>query len=392
MQPLRLASRMRALAQSDIRRMTLECDRIGGVNLGQGVCDLPTLPLLMEGAAEAIASHKSTYSRYDGIAELRHHIARRLREKNAVEYAEDGEIVVTSGSTGAFAMAMMAFLDLGQEVILPEPFYGYHWNTILAAGGVPKPVPLLEPDFSLDLAALERAISPRTRMIVVCTPANPCGKVWTVDELDAITALIRKHDLWAITDEIYEDILYDGRRHVSLASRPGARERTITVSGFSKTFSITGWRLGFAAAPPAVAHAIGILNDLFYVCAPTPLQHAVAYALARVEPAYFEEMRRDYERKRDLLIAVTGELGWSPRKPSGAYYLMVEPKVPGQTAREKADYVLRQSGVAGVPGSAFFADGGGEHLLRFSFAKTESDLSKAAERLREAFLVTKETE
>src|SRR5262245_29414696 len=275
MRDLRLASRMRALAQSDIRRMTLECDRMGGVNLGQGVCDLPTLPLLKEGAAEAIAAHKSTYSRYDGIAELRQHIARRLREKNGVTYADEGEIVVTAGSTGAFAMAMMAFLDPGDDVILPEPFYGYHWNTILAAGGVPKPVPLLGPDFALDIPALERAIGPRTRMIVVCTPANPCGKVWTAEELDAITALIHKHDLWAITDEIYEDILYDGRRHVSLASRPGARERTITVSGFSKTFSITGWRLGFAAAVPEVAHAIGILNDLFYVCAPTPLQHAV---------------------------------------------------------------------------------------------------------------------
>jgi len=390
MPELRLASRMQALAQSDIRRMTLECDRLGGVNLGQGVCDLPTLPLLMDGAAEAIAAHKSTYSRYDGIAELRHYIARRLREKNDLAYAEEGEIVVTAGSTGAFAMAMMAFLDAGDEVILPEPFYGYHWNTILAAGGVPKPVPLLEPDFALDLGAIERAITPRTRMIVVCTPANPCGKVWTAAELDAIAALIQKHDLWAITDEIYEDILYDGRRHVSLASRPGARERTITVSGFSKTFSITGWRLGFAAAPPKVASAIGILNDLFYVCAPTPLQHAVAYALARIEPSYFEQLRRDYQAKRDLLVSLADELGWAPRKPAGAYYLMVEPQVPGRDAREKADYVLQQSGVAGVPGSAFFADGGGEHLLRFSFGKTEDDLKKAATKLRGAFLVSKE--
>jgi aminotransferase len=225
---------------------------------------------------------------------------------------------------------------------------------------------------------------------VVCTPANPCGKVWTAAELDAIAALIQKHDLWAITDEIYEDILYDGRRHVSLASRPGARERTITVSGFSKTFSITGWRLGFAAAPPKVASAIGILNDLFYVCAPTPLQHAVAYALARIEPSYFEQLRRDYQAKRDLLVSLADELGWAPRKPAGAYYLMVEPQVPGRDAREKADYILQQSGVAGVPGSAFFADGGGEHLLRFSFGKTEDDLKKAATKLRGAFLVSKE--
>ena len=385
MPDLHLAMRMRALAQSDIRRMTLESDRLGGINLGQGVCDLPTLPLLQEGAREALVQHRSMYSRYDGIPELRRHIARRLREKNDVLYAEEGEIVVTVGSTGAFAMAMMAFLDPGDEVLLPEPFYGYHWNTILAAGGVPKPVPLLEPDFALDPAALERAIGPRTRLIVVCTPANPCGKVWSEAELDAVTAMLKRHDLWAITDEIYEDILYDGRCHVSLASRPDARERTITVSGFSKTFSITGWRLGYAAAPPRVAHAIGILNDLYYVCAPTPLQHAVAHALDRIDAGYFEELRRDYTRKRDLLVGVCAELGWSPRPPAGAYYLMVEPRVTGANAREKADYVLQRARVAGVPGSAFYADGGGEHLLRFSFAKTESDLNEAVRRLRETF-------
>jgi aminotransferase len=390
MTPLRLAARMQTLAQSDIRRMTLECDRMGGINLGQGVCDLPTLPLLQAGVAEAVAQHKSTYSRYDGIPELRHYIARRLQEKNHVSYAEDGEIVVTVGSTGAFAMAMMAFLDPGDEVLLPEPFYGYHWNTILAAGGVPRPVPLREPDFSLDVGALEQAIGKRTRMIVVCTPANPTGKVWSESELDAVTALLQKHDLWAITDEIYEDILYDGLRHVSLAARPGARERTITVSGFSKTFSITGWRLGFAAAPGPVAQAIGLLNDLYYVCAPTPLQHAVAYALAKVDARYFEDLRRDYTRKRDLLLGACRELGWAPRLPSGAYYLMVEPRVPGATAREKADHVLRECGVAGVPGSAFFADGGGEHLLRFSFAKTDADLTEATRRLREAFLPLRE--
>ncbi|HET9235399.1 MAG TPA: pyridoxal phosphate-dependent aminotransferase, partial [Candidatus Eisenbacteria bacterium] len=216
MPDLHLAMRMRALTQSDIRRMTLESDRLGGINLGQGVCDLPTLPLLQEGAREALVQHRSMYSRYDGIPELRRHIARRLREKNGVRYAEEGEIVVTVGSTGAFAMAMMAVLDPGDEVLLPEPFYGYHWNTILAAGGVPKPVPLLEPGFTLDLGALERAIGPRTRLIVVCTPANPSGKVWSEEELDAVTALLERHDLWAITDEIYEDILYDDRRHVSL--------------------------------------------------------------------------------------------------------------------------------------------------------------------------------
>jgi aminotransferase len=386
MSAMRLAERMRALAQSDIRRMTLECERRGGVNLGQGICDLPTIPELAEGLAAAVQAGHATYSRYDGIGALREHVARRLDQKNGVTYAADGEIVISVGSTGAFAMAMMALLDPGDEVLLPEPFYGYHWNTILAAGGVPRPVPLREPDFALDLDALERAAGPRTRALVVCTPANPSGKVWSTEELDAAADFLTRRDLWGVTDEIYEDILYDGRRHRSLASRPGARERTITVSGFSKTFSITGWRLGFAAAPRPMAHAIGVLNDLFYVCAPTPLQHAVAHALSRVGEDYYAGLRRDYQHKRDLLVAACRDLGWRPRVPAGAYYLMAEPqRVPGDTARALSDAILDQAGVATVPGSAFYADAGGETLVRMSFAKTDADLEEACRRLRHAY-------
>jgi len=189
-----------------------------------------------------------------------------------------------------------------------------------------------------------------------------------------------------VTDEIYEDILYDGRRHLSLAARPGARERTITVSGFSKTFSITGWRIGFAAAPAPWARAIGVLNDLYYVCAPTPLQHAVAHALARVPESYYAGLARDYERKRDLLVGTCDRLGWRPRVPAGAYYLMAEPRgFDAPAARDKADRILREARVACIPGSAFYADGGGEHLVRFCFAKTDEDLGEACRRLESAF-------
>jgi aminotransferase len=377
---------MRTLAQSDIRRMTLECEKVGGINLGQGICDLPTIPELREGLAEAVRANRSTYSRYDGIEELRRRIEERQRVKNGVQYDAEGEIVVTVGSTGAFAMTMMALLDPGDEVLLPEPFYGYHWNTILAAGGIPRPVPLTDPEFGLDLGALGRAVQSRTRAVVVCTPANPSGKVWTGEELDGLVALLAEHDLWAVTDEIYEDILYDGRRHLSLASRPGARPRTITVSGFSKTFSITGWRLGFAAAPAPMAHAVGVLNDLFYVCAPTPLQHAVAHALAQVPDSYYRGLARDYESKRDRLVGTLRGMGWVPRVPAGAYYLMAEPRGLGTaTAREASDLILRRARVATVPGSAFYGDGGGEHLVRFCFAKTDEDLDEACRRLSAAF-------
>ncbi len=382
----RLAGRMDALAQSDIRRMTLECARVGGINLGQGICDLPTLPQLKAGLAEAAEADLATYSRYDGVAGLREAVADRLRAKNGLDYDPEGEVVVTVGSTGAFAMAMTALLDPGDEVLLPEPFYGYHWNTVLAAGGVPRPVPLRDPDFAVDLEALERAVTPRTRVLVVCSPANPSGKVWDEAELDGAVALLARHDLVAVTDEIYEDILYDGRRHLSLAARPGARERTVTVSGFSKTFSITGWRIGFAAAPRKVAGAIGVLNDLYYVCAATPLQHAVAHALRTVPGSYYTGLRDDYQRKRDRLASVCDGLGWKPRVPGGAYYLMAEPSgLDASGAREAADLILARAGVASIPGTAFYRDGGGEHLVRFCFAKTDADLDEACRRLERAF-------
>jgi len=377
---------MRDLAQSDIRRMTLECERVGGVNLGQGICDLPTIPELKTGLARAVEENRSTYSRYDGIGELRTAVAERLSRKNGVSYDAEGEVVVSVGATGAFAMTMMALLDPGDEVILPEPFYGYHWNTIVAAGGTPVPVPMREPDFAVDMDALSAAVTSRTRAVVVCSPANPSGKVWTAEELDSLVPVLHEHDLWAVTDEIYEDILYDGRRHLSLASRPGARERTITVSGFSKTFSITGWRLGFAAAPAPMAAALGVLNDLFYVCAPTPLQYAVAEALTRVPASYYTELAAEYQVKRDQLVEVCERLGWKPRVPGGAYYLMTEPTgIKAASARELSDRILEQAQVASVPGSAFFADGGGETLVRFCFAKTRDDLDRACGLLEKAF-------
>jgi len=378
------SNRMQSLTQSDIRRMTLECERLGGINLGQGVCDLPTIPELKRFLGEAVEANKSTYSRYDGIPELREAVSRRLSSAGMTYNPED-EIVITVGSTGAFAMAMMALLNQGDEVLIPEPFYGYHWNTILAAGGVPVPVALMGPSFDLDFHDLEAKMSERTKAIIVCSPANPSGKVWSRAELATLVPLLDRHDLWAVTDEIYEDIVYDDLQHVSLGSIPEARERTIVISGFSKTFSITGWRLGYAAAPARMAQALGILNDLYYVCAPTPLQHAVAKALAQVPPDYYASLRKDYQLKRDRLIETCTNLGWRPRIPGGAYYLMAEPGDLGTTARDISDTILHRGGVASVPGSAFYRDGAGESLIRFCFAKTFEDLEEACLRLEKTF-------
>ncbi|MCU1350361.1 MAG: aminotransferase, partial [Acidobacteria bacterium] len=240
-----ISSRLDGLVQSDIRRMSRECERVDGINLGQGICDLPTIPELIEGACDAIRSSKATYSKFEGIDLLRERIARKIEHFNGYRVDPAKEIVVTVGSTGGFAAATMATLNAGDEVILFEPYYGYHLNTLRVLGITTKFVPLRQPDWSIDFDALRAAFGPKTRGIVVCTPSNPCGKVFTREELEQIGALCREFGAWAFTDEIYEYIVYDGKRHVSMASIESCRDVTITISGFSKTFSVTGWRIGY---------------------------------------------------------------------------------------------------------------------------------------------------
>jgi aminotransferase len=288
---------------------------------------------------------------------------------------------VTVGSTGGFTAAAMATLDRGDEVIVFEPYYGYHVNTLTALEVKTIPVPLSLPGWSIDFERLEAAITTRTRGIVVCTPSNPCGKVFSRQELEAIGELCRKHDLWAYTDEIYEYIVYDGNRHLSMASIESCRDRTITISGFSKTFSITGWRIGYVVAPPAVSRAIGLVNDLFYVCAPTPLQWGVARGL-EIGDDYYRDLAADYQRKRDILAAAVQEGGMKPFIPAGAYYMLADVSPLGfRDGREAAQALIEEIGVAAVPGSAFYHSGGGDQLLRFCFAKDFDALDEASRRI-----------
>jgi len=377
-----ISDRVRNVVQSDIRRMSRECERVGGINLGQGICDLPSIPELVEGACDAIASSKSTYSKFEGIDILRERIARKIGRHNGYEVDPLSEIVVTVGSTGGFATATMATLNAGDEVILFEPYYGYHLNTLRILGVTPKFVPLREQDdWSIDFEELRRAFTPKTRGIVICTPSNPCGKVFTRDELEKIGALCREHNAWAYTDEIYEYIVYDGRKHVSIASIDSCRERTITISGFSKTFSITGWRIGYLVADKRVTQPVGILNDLFYICAPTPLQWGVARAL-EVGDDYYANMSSDYAKKRDMLAGALRESGFTPFVPQGAYYMLAE--IPDEFANDQqaASALLEEARVASVPGSAFYASDRGARMLRFCYAKDFDSLEEACRRIR----------
>jgi aminotransferase len=376
------SDRVSGFMQSDIRRMSRDCERIGGINLGQGICDLPTIPELIEGAREAIEGSRATYSKFEGIDLLRERIARKMAKFNNVEVDPATQLVVTVGSTGGFASSAMATLNPGDEVILFEPFYGYHLNTLRILGVTPRFVPLNVSDLSIDFDQLRAAFGPKTRGIIVCTPSNPCGKVFTREELEKIGALCAEFGAWAYTDEIYEYITYDGVPHVSMASIPSCRDLTITVSGFSKTFSITGWRIGYVAAPATIANAIGLVNDLFYVCAPTPLQWAVARAL-EIGDDYYRDLAADYEKKRDMLASALRDAGFDPLVPQGAYYMLAEyPRSLGSDDRSAANALLERARVASVPGSAFYASDRGKSLLRFCFAKDFASLEEACRRIR----------
>jgi aminotransferase len=254
---------------------------------------------------------------------------------------------------------------------------------MLSLRAVPVAVTLDPPHWHLDIDRLRTSITPRTRAIILNTPSNPCGKVFSLAELEAIAALAIDHDLFVFTDEIYEYFLFDGRRHISLATLPGMAERTITISGLSKTFSITGWRIGYLTASSQWIPTIGYFHDLVYICAPGPFQYGAATGLVGLSATFYSDLARDYQQKRDQLCAALTDAGLTPSIPEGAYYVLADAtRIAGQTAAQKARTLLAATGVAAVAGSAFFVSGGGENLLRFCFGKQPDALDRACAALR----------
>jgi len=369
--------------QSEIRAMTAACDAMGGINLAQGVCDTPVPAPVEAEAHAAIEGGYNIYTRLDGIARLRTAIAAKQQRDYGLAYDPDSEILVASGASGGLNAAAMALLNPGDEVILFEPFYGYHVATLKSQRITPVLVALSEPDFALDADALRAAITPRTRAIVLNTPSNPSGKVFTLAETEAVCQVCLEHDLFLITDEIYEYFVYDGTRHIAPATLPAMRERTIVISGFSKTFSITGWRLGYVTADARWLPAMAYFHDLTYVCAPAPFQHAAAAGLEQLPPAFYQQIAADHQSKRERMVSALRDAGLTPTVPAGAYYVLADvSRIPGATAAERARTLLRDTGVAAVAGSAFFRKGHGENLLRFCFAKQDAALDEACARLR----------
>ena len=374
--------RMWGLAHSEIRIMTAACEKAKGINMAQGVCDTPAPAVVLDSAQRGIAEGYNTYTRFDGSAELRRAIARKMAEHNGLQVDPEQEVTVSAGATGAFHCACLALLTPGDEVLLFEPYYGYHVCALLAVGAVPRYVRMLAPDWTFSLEDLERAATPKTRAIVLNSPGNPSGKVYTRAELELLADFAQRHDLFVFTDEIYEYFLYDGRAHGSLASLPGMAERTITIGGYSKTFSITGWRIGYSVADGKWAQLIGAMNDLLYVCAPSPLQYGVALAIQALPSSFYAKLAKEYQAKRDRFCGVLRQAGLPPLVPQGAYYVLADvSRLPGKDGKERAMHLLEHAGVAGVPGEAFFTGPEGARFIRFCYAKKDTDLDEACRRL-----------
>ncbi|HEY6973567.1 MAG TPA: pyridoxal phosphate-dependent aminotransferase, partial [Nitrospiraceae bacterium] len=317
-----------------------------------------------------------------GLPELRQALASKLARYNGIKADPETEITISSGATGSFHCACLALLNPGDEVILFEPYYQYHISALLAVEAVPVIVKMTAPHWTFSAGEIERAMTHRTKAIIVNSPGNPSGKVFSRTELEDIADVTRRHDLFAFTDEIYEYFLYDGSRHISLATLSDMSERTITVGGYSKTFSITGWRIGYSVADQRWASLIGAMNDLLYVCAPAPLQAGVASGIEQLPDSFYRDLAGDYQIKRDRICHALEKAGLTPSIPQGAYYVLADvSSLPGKTGKERAMHLLNKTGVAGVPGEAFFSGDEGRYFSRFSYAKTDSELDEACRRL-----------
>ena len=381
-----ISRRVQGFTESVIREMTRVVSQQGGVNLAQGMPNFPPPPELLEAAHRAIDGDFHQYAITWGTPPLRQAIADKYRTFYGLTVDPERHVTVCCGSTETMLSTLLAVLNPGDQVIIFEPFYENYGPGCIISGAEPVFVPLEPPDFSFDADRLRKAVTPRTRAIIFNSPNNPTGKVFSWAELETIAALCREHDLLAITDEIYEHIVYDGLGHTPIATLPGMAERTITISGISKSYSVTGWRVGYAIASEALSLGIRRAHDFVTVCAPHPLQEAAVTAL-RLPDAYYVRLREAYQARRDLLWGYVEKAGFVAWKPKGAYYILTDVAhfmkhygVADDTAF--AMWLIKHVGVATVPGSSFYAHPElGRTKIRFCFPKTDDVLRDAGERL-----------
>ena len=377
-----VARRTSVFNESVIREMTRLAMLHGAMNLAQGYPDFPAPDFIKQAAIDAINADINQYAITWGSPRLRKAIADKTRRYAGLDLDPDREITVTCGATEAMMCAMLATVEEGDEIIVFEPFYENYVPDAAMSGAKLVFVTLSGENFDFNPAELRAAFSPKTRAIIVNTPNNPSGKVFSRSELQQIAALCQEFDTLCITDEIYEHILYDHHEHISIATLPGMYERTITISGLSKTFSVTGWRLGYIMAPPHLTNALRKVHDFLTVGAPAPLQDAAATAMERAD-SYYPELRDTYTHKRGILLNALRESGFHCHQPQGAYYIMADFSDLGFAGDDTAfaHHLIENVGVAPVPGSSFYKGEAGNKMVRFTFSKSESTLHEAARRL-----------
>jgi aminotransferase len=371
-------SRADHFTESVIREMTRLSQKHNAINLAQGFPDFSCPPELKTAACESVQADYNQYAITWGEKGLRDALAKRVQDYNGMTFNPETGITVTCGSTEAMMASMLAVIQPGDEVIVPEPFYENYGPDAQISGAVPQFVPLAD-DFSIDEEAWKAKISKKSRAIIINTPNNPTGKVFSRKELAFIADLCIDHNLIAITDEIYEHILYDGKKHVSLGSLDGMHDRTITIGSFSKTYSVTGWRVGYALAGNEITARLRKIHDFLTVGAPAPLQHACIAALTLPE-SYYRDLATEYDRKRKILYNGLRSAGFDCQLPEGAYYIFTDISGFGKTDTEFARCMIETVGVAAVPGSSFYHEGG-ETKLRFTFSKKDETLHEACRRL-----------
>src|SRR5882672_7512358 len=382
----RISQKANQFTESVIREMTREAMKYGAVNLSQGYPDFAAPEDVKRVAMQAIADDLNQYAITWGAKDFRQAIAHKTKWYLGLEIDPETEITVTCGSTEGMIAAMMATVDPGEEVIVFEPFYENYAPDAILSDARPRQVPLRAPDWSFDRDELRAAFNPQTKAIIICNPNNPTGKVFTRAEMEFIAGLCQEFDALCFTDEIYEHILYprDGAeiQHISMAQISGMRERTVIVNSMSKTYSVTGWRVGYCIAPPEITSAIRKVHDFLTVGAAAPLQSAGAYALS-LPTEYYDRLQADYRARRDLLLPVLEKAGFRTFRPDGAYYIMTDISAFGfANDVEFTKHLIREVGVACVPGSSFYSvPERGAQQVRFCFCKKDETLELAAERL-----------
>ena len=382
-----ISKRVQGFTESVIREMTRINNQHNGINLAQGMPNFPPPKEIIEAAHRAIDGDFHQYAITWGTPRLRQAIADNYRKFYGMDIHPDRNITVCCGSTEAMLATLMAVVNPGDEVIIFEPFYENYGPGCIMSQAEPVYVPLEPPDFSFDPDRLRKAVSPRTRAVIFNSPNNPSGKVFSRAELQVIADVCIEHDLLAITDEIYEHILYDGEEHIPIATLPGMAERTITISGISKSYSVTGWRIGYAVASPELSVGIRRAHDFITVGAPHPLQEAAVTAL-NLPASYYVHLRESYQARRDLLLGKLEEAGFKAFNPKGAYYILTDvahwlPEYGCADDHEFAMFLVREIGVATVPGSSFYSTKDlGRTKIRFCFPKTDDMLIEAGRRLQ----------